>query len=51
MRRHGNVGRPSRGSLIRDIIIVGAQVEKTPLGRRDKLLLERKKSCDYRLHD
>ena len=42
VRRHGNVGRPSRGSLIRDIIIVGAQVEKTPLGRRDKLLLERK---------
>ena len=42
MRRHGNVGRPSRGSVIKDIIIVGAQVEKTPPGRRDKLLIERK---------
>ena len=43
VRRHGtNVGRPSGGSVIKDIIIVGAQVEKTPLGRRDKLLLESK---------
>ena len=25
-----------------DIVIVGAQVEKTPLGRHDKLLLEKK---------
>ena len=42
VRRHGNVGRPSRGSAIKDIVIVGAQVEKTPLGRYDKLLLEKK---------
>ena len=40
-RRSGNVGRPSRFSSIKDIIIVGAQVDKTPLGRYEKLKLER----------
>lgn len=42
VRRHGNVGRPSRGSVVKDIIMVGAQVEKTPLIQHEKLLLERK---------
>ena len=42
VRRHGNVGHPSRGSAIKDIVIVGAQVEKTPLGQYNKLLLEKK---------
>lgn len=43
VRRHGNVGRLSRGSEIKDITIVGAQVEKMPLGWRDKLLYWREK--------
>lgn len=41
VRRHGNVGWLSRGSVVKDIM-VGAQVEKTPLIQHEKLLLERK---------
>ena len=42
--RRGNaiVGWPSKGYAIKDIVIVGAGVDKTPLGRTDKLRLEEK---------
>lgn len=36
------VGRPSKDFAIKDIIIVGAGVNKTPLGREEKLQLEKK---------
>ena len=39
-RRYAAVGRPGRNVVVRDLIIVGFQVEKTPLGRHDRLKLE-----------
>ena len=41
-RRYGAVGRPGQNFVVKDLIIVGVQVDKTPLGRHDQLKLEQK---------
>ena len=41
-RRYGAVGGPARNFVVKDLIIVGVQVDKTPLGRHDRLKLEQK---------
>ena len=41
-RRYGAVGGPGRNFVVKDLIIVGVQVDKTPLGRHDRLKLKQK---------